>query len=805
MRDTVQFLCEARSARRALVNALRAVRFAPALCLALVGAAAVAGGPVLGSALAAEAGIDNAQAPSVTGSARIGGLLTCSPGSWTGSPTGYVYSWLRDGVPIAGQSADTFTVAGEDAGVSISCDVTASRGGEYEVTGLPSGVYTVDFNPLGSDYLPQFFSGKPEAAQATPVDVKQGASTGGVDATLATAGSIAGRVTSTSGASLAGLRVCAEASYEACARTNANGEYTIGGLAMGAYAVHFEGERCEAESCIEAYESQYYDGTTKGKATEVAVAPPNTTGGIDASLVSTGPTGSISGEVRGEGAGPLAEVEVCAAGQTSNSRGCERTDADGEYVIAGLPVGEYTLSFAVVRESKALAYISQWYEGEPSEAEAEVVHLTPAGLTGIDATLEDGATIAGKLTSASSGQPVPGAEVCASNDAAIELIGDGRCTMSEADGEYEIVGLPSGEYEVSTTRDPSSDLLASSTTDVMLAAKEAKKGVGFSLEAGGSIAGHVTAATNGAPITGMQVCAYGGPEHEQQAGCASTDGNGEYDIAALSADGYAVKAGCVDRTRECSEAYLSAQYPIEVTVAPPGTKPNVDFSLAEGGRIVGVVTGATSGDGIGGVGVSASEVEGSPDVGSAVTHASESASATSNAVAIPALVFEGGPELIHAPSFRLVKKSYDAKKGRLDLWFEFSAAGKVRWKLTFPSSETTLKHSVELAPSESAKRMSNGGKSRKCKHGKIRRADKCVAKTVSFATGSRSVGAGEVEVKIDASAAARKLIDKGKKLHVSGRFGFTADGSSASLQFKYIVKAPKKTPGGGKHHIGKRA
>ncbi len=70
----------------------------------------------------------NTGAPALTGTAVVGNVLTCSTGSWANNPISLAYKWLRNGVAIAGQIANTYTVQGADAGKGIACEVTASNG-----------------------------------------------------------------------------------------------------------------------------------------------------------------------------------------------------------------------------------------------------------------------------------------------------------------------------------------------------------------------------------------------------------------------------------------------------------------------------------------------------------------------------------------------------------------------------------------------------------------------------------------------------------------------------------------------------
>ncbi len=76
--------------------------------------------------------------PVVTGTAAVGSLLSCSTGTWTGeaeltptvgwtlsSPFGY--QWLRDGVAIAGATANAYALQAGDLGHGLACEVTASN------------------------------------------------------------------------------------------------------------------------------------------------------------------------------------------------------------------------------------------------------------------------------------------------------------------------------------------------------------------------------------------------------------------------------------------------------------------------------------------------------------------------------------------------------------------------------------------------------------------------------------------------------------------------------------------------------
>ena len=53
--------------------------------------------------------------------------MTCTQGTWTNSPTGYAYQWLRDGAPIGGATAASYTISAADVGRNLACMVTATN------------------------------------------------------------------------------------------------------------------------------------------------------------------------------------------------------------------------------------------------------------------------------------------------------------------------------------------------------------------------------------------------------------------------------------------------------------------------------------------------------------------------------------------------------------------------------------------------------------------------------------------------------------------------------------------------------
>jgi hypothetical protein len=66
--------------------------------------------------------------PAIAGTPAAGQKMTCSQGSWAGSPvTSYAFQWLLDGTAISAATGSTYTVLTADGGHTLTCRVTASN------------------------------------------------------------------------------------------------------------------------------------------------------------------------------------------------------------------------------------------------------------------------------------------------------------------------------------------------------------------------------------------------------------------------------------------------------------------------------------------------------------------------------------------------------------------------------------------------------------------------------------------------------------------------------------------------------
>ena len=65
--------------------------------------------------------------PVISGTARVGRVLSTTGGAWSVESPVLAYQWLRDGVAIAGATAPSYRLIAADAGSNISVAVTASK------------------------------------------------------------------------------------------------------------------------------------------------------------------------------------------------------------------------------------------------------------------------------------------------------------------------------------------------------------------------------------------------------------------------------------------------------------------------------------------------------------------------------------------------------------------------------------------------------------------------------------------------------------------------------------------------------
>ena len=273
---------------------------------------------------------------------------------------GSVFGQVSDssGNPLTRVCVTAYRSSGRYSGSALT-----GTDGSYEIVGLTTDNYKIRFRDCGrNNVLGEYFDDKPSRASADPVGVEAGIQTPDIDAQLAEAGSISGRVSNSSGDPLDDI--CVVAYRENGRRAGSNttgpdGNYGISRLSAGDYRVRFYD--CGDNNVLSEY---YEDQPDLASATPIAVALGVDTPDIDAELTTAG---SISGTVTDSSGDPLRDICVGASDSTGGYVGSGYTDLNGNYRIGGLTTGDYRIRFYDCGDNNVLG---EYYDDQPDLASA---------------------------------------------------------------------------------------------------------------------------------------------------------------------------------------------------------------------------------------------------------------------------------------------------------------------------------------------------------------------------------------------------------------------------------------------------
>jgi hypothetical protein len=311
-------------------------------------------------------------------------------------------------------------------------------------------------------------------------------------------------------------------------------------------------------------------------------------------------TGSIAGTVTDDSPGhaALQGAQVChyePSGATEEA--CTTTDASGNYQLSGLNPGEYIVTF---RAPTGQNYVRQYYNGKTTFTDADKVVVGSGPVTGINAEMHEGGSITGIVTETGSGMPITGLSVCASGNGGLY----GGCTVTGGDGTYTITGLPADtEYQVEF-----SAILPASALNYLTQYYDGREeipgdwdpvpvevgivtsGIDAAMKPGAQIAGRVTEAGTGTPLTKVEVCVLDPaetPRAEEFERCAYTGPGGDYVVRSLPAGTYVVQfareRGFMQDTDGLIEEFFNGvateAEATRITIAPPETRSDIDADL----------------------------------------------------------------------------------------------------------------------------------------------------------------------------------------------------------------------------------
>ncbi|MCJ7484798.1 MAG: carboxypeptidase regulatory-like domain-containing protein, partial [Candidatus Aminicenantes bacterium] len=242
--------------------------------------------------------------------------------------------------------------------------------GDYEIWRLRPGLYTIYFNATtaAGNHVSEYYPDKPVIGDAVPVLI-QGAQVFGIDAQLADAGVVTGRVTDPSGNGLYAVNVAfvdinSDRVYEAT--TDIAGNYTRKSIPPGTYRIRFRPPYM-------GFAAEWYeDKTSFATGTNVVVMAGQTRSGIDAQLAADG--GLITGRVT-DGTAGVKDVWVYALdGLRPIITSQARTRADGSYSVKRLPTASGKVQFYT--DLNLLGVASEYYNNRSTFEAADPVQST---------------------------------------------------------------------------------------------------------------------------------------------------------------------------------------------------------------------------------------------------------------------------------------------------------------------------------------------------------------------------------------------------------------------------------------------
>ena len=403
---------------------------------------------------------------------------------------------------------------------------------------------------------------------------------------------IAGRVTDASnpgvGINYVGVGVhYPNGAYAAGGGTDGQGYYAVI-LPPGTYKVTFNPTPEAGYYAPEWYNNK--GNFNDADPVNVAAGQPTTL--FDAQLEAGG---KISGWVTNASTGMgIANVGINAHNAATNQGYGAGTNVDG-YYTASVPPGTYIINFNPSLDANY--YAPEWYNNKNTPTEADSVMVLAGVTASIDAQLEPGGRISGRVINASSvGIANVGIGVHYVDGTYVAGGGtdsNGYYTVSVRSGNYIVAFNPtpeSGNY-IQEWYDNKSN--SGEATPVLVIANQTTSGIDAQLELAGKISGRVTDASN--PTAGManvNVWAQD-PINGNWMGGSITDSNGDY-IFNVPAGDYTVGFYPPGDGYYLAEWYndrgsMNQPDPVHVDAGQP--TPNINAQLELGGKIFGRVTG----------------------------------------------------------------------------------------------------------------------------------------------------------------------------------------------------------------------
>jgi protocatechuate 3,4-dioxygenase beta subunit len=395
------------------------------------------------------------------------------------------------GQPVPGVSVTGSNASGGGPGGGAAAFALTDADGRFELAGLALGTYRLQTQH--PDYA--------EASQI--VDLAQPATN--TEIRLSSGGTLAGLVTSESGAPLPGATVS---------------------LRSGAGGGPFGGGGPGATTVTDEAGAFHFDRLTAGRYTVNGTLGARASAPLDVALaagesrsdlrIALGGGTTLRGQVSGLGSDLRGTVNVAATGPNSYFAGVRPT-VDGAFSLSGVPAGSIHLRATAGSLSTGTRSASTDVAIADGQTEAEA-----------DIVFTAGDTLSGTITRG--GEPESGVTVT------VAPAGQGPtgAARTDATGSYTVSGLRDGDYTVMAS--PSRG--AARRQSVTISGDQT---LDFSLPLS-AIGGVVVEAGSGLPLAGADVSVDSGDVGPRGGSRSTTDSNGRFDIEGLDPQSYVLTA-----------------------------------------------------------------------------------------------------------------------------------------------------------------------------------------------------------------------------------------------------------------------
>ena len=502
----------------------------------------------------------------------------------------------------------------------------------YTISGLESGQYYV---LTESNYVDEFYNdiisnGKAGWRSATLVEVTDGGVASGINFDLQLGAVITGTVFQSDGTTPLAFGLASVVIYSATqeeklfnydAFTDANGKYSVLIGSTGSYKLKMSSY---------GYRAQFYNQKSSWSDADIVTVNSieDTIRNINFSLTEEGgggiqpqmPAGAIAGKVTGNPGNMPLNFAILVAFDLSDTSVAGLAISSfalmggqvgpGEYVISPLKTGNYI----VYANDLIGPYSKAYYDGSSTPAGASPVHVTePDTTSGVDFSLNLGGSITGTVT-------VPdgsGADSVLVLAVRANILDEDKFfsnvdlgfAFTNGNGHYMIAGLSTGDYLLRTValansnyRNVALDEWYSDVhsiwdwkdaTPVSVTAPRPVTGIDFALDPPGFIAGTVKNSDSSQPVGGVTLIALRADNNFPELAYGESDGEtGNYILGPLPSGDYRVFA-FVDKDNYLPEFYDGARMitgASTISVNPPATTSNVDFTLDKGATVKGFIS-----------------------------------------------------------------------------------------------------------------------------------------------------------------------------------------------------------------------